>query len=75
MIVTKQMEEKNMMKKKSQEKKGTVSRVEEDRNEDDEAKTDRGPETEVRLTGKNRESDLKESGGKEGENIKLNKEE
>ena len=69
------MEEKNMMKKKSQEKKGTVSRVEEDRNEDDEAKMDRGPETEVRLTGKNRESDLKESGGKEGENIKLNKEE
>jgi hypothetical protein len=68
------MEEKNMMKKKIQEKKGTVSRVEEDRNEDDEAKTDRGPETEVRLTGKNRRNDSKQGGGKEGENIKLNRE-
>ncbi len=63
-----------MMKKKIQEKKGTVSRVEEDRNEDDEAKTDRGPETEVRLTGKNRRNDSKQGGGKEGENIKLNRE-
>lgn len=40
MIVSKQIEEKSMMKKKSQK---AVNRVQEDRNEDDEAKTDRGP--------------------------------